>query len=242
MRYNLFYHGFINKVSILNIDEYTLNYILKIFKNGGGYFLISGKYYSLASVKIIEIFENPNEINDNVIKQMAAKESEYYNGSLGEYVSELFLSRLGENVTSKFLKDKLSGNNKIHSNYINANRIEDLKSLSTNYDLNKLIMLCEELNSNFQSKNYFSVAILGRAIIDHIPPIFGLNSFNEVANNYGSKSIKGSLKHLNESMRNISDGILHSHIRKKESLATKEQVNFSQDLDVLLGEIISVLS
>jgi hypothetical protein len=83
--------------------------------------------------------------------------------------------------------------------------------------------------------------MLVRAIIDHVPPMLGHDTFKEVANNYnGTKSFGDSVKHLDESMRKISDSILHTKIRKKEILPTFVQVDFSADLDVLLGEIVRV--
>ena len=114
---------------------------------------------------------------------------------------------------------------------------------SDKYDLCKLIRLCEELNSSYLHKSYFAVAMLTRAIIDHIPLIFNCNNFPEVANNYQcDKSFKKSMQNLQNSLRNISDGILHSHIRNKESLPNETQVNFYSDLDLLLSEIARILS
>lgn len=84
--------------------------------------------------------------------------------------------------------------------------------------------------------------MLCRAIIDHIPPIFNVNTFNEVANNYGSKSFKRNMLNLNNSLRNIADSYLHQTIRKKETLPNKTQIDFKNDLDVLLAEIIRFLS
>jgi hypothetical protein len=104
-----------------------------------------------------------------------------------------------------------------------------------------LIQLCKELNDNFSRKNYLSSAILGRAIIDHIPPIFGFKKFDEVASQYGGQSFKKNVAHLNVSMRSISDRNLHETISKKEVLPNETQINFSQDLDVLLAEIVKKL-
>jgi len=83
--------------------------------------------------------------------------------------------------------------------------------------------------------------MLVRAIADHIPPIFEKSTFTEVANNHGSKSFKESMKNLDNSSRKISDSHLHTQIRKKEVLPNSNQVDFSNDLDVLLGEIYRVL-
>jgi len=125
--------------------------------------------------------------------------------------------------------------------FINSERIEEIKRIkSEKFDYIKLIALCNELNSNYQNKNYLSVAILGRAIIDHIPPIFQADNFKVMANNIGSKSLKKNLIHLENSMRNIADNYLHQTIRKKEILPNKTQIEFKSDLDTLLAEIVRI--
>ena len=102
--------------------------------------------------------------------------------------------------------------------------------------------MCEELNRCAENDCVLATAMLTRAIIDHVPPIFNAKSFDEVANNYrGSKSFKESMKHLSTSARSIADGHLHVQIRKKEVLPTRRQVDFSHDIDVLLGEIVRIL-
>jgi len=127
-------------------------------------------------------------------------------------------------------------------NFVNQNRIKELKTIkSGDFDVSKLVRLCEELNTAFSLENFLSTAMLVRAIADHIPPIFGKTSFTEVANNHGSKSFKDSIKNLDNSSRKISDSHLHTQIRKKEVLPNSNQVDFSNDLDVLLSEIYRVL-
>lgn len=127
--------------------------------------------------------------------------------------------------------------------YVDPGRINELKALkSEEFDLSKLIVLCDELNTAFQSENKYSIAMLTRAILDHVPPIFGCKTFHEVTNNYaGARSFKKSMQHLNDSCRNIADQHLHTQIRKNEVLPTITQVDFSNDLDVLLAEIIRLL-
>lgn len=126
--------------------------------------------------------------------------------------------------------------------YVDLTRIRELEAISSEaFDTTKLVKMCEELNIANINSCYMTIAMLARAIIDHVPPLLGFSTFGEVANNYkGTKSFGDSMKHLEESMRKISDSILHTKIRKKETLPTFVQVNFSADLDVLLGEIIRV--
>ncbi len=136
-------------------------------------------------------------------------------------------------------------NNKENSQemYINETRIQELINISDeNYDLSKLIQILNELNTSYNKNCCISVILLTRALIDHVSPIFGCDKFSEVANNYkGSKSFKESMLNLENSSRKIADQYLHCRIRKSETLPNKTQINFSNDTDVLLGEIVRIL-
>jgi hypothetical protein len=127
--------------------------------------------------------------------------------------------------------------------FVNKTRIDELQSVQNSpFDLCRLIQLCEEINLALKKNSFLTVAILTRAIIDHVPPIFNAKNFNEIANNYNlSKSFKDSMSNLNNSTRKIADSFLHTHIRNKESLPNYTQVNCSQDLDVLLAEVYRIL-
>jgi hypothetical protein len=127
--------------------------------------------------------------------------------------------------------------------YVSFARIAEVKALSSDrWDFAKLVQLCAELNvvTNSGGATY-ATAMLVRAIVDHVPPVFGAKSFSQVAENHGgTTSFKRSMEHLNRSMRNIADGILHEQIRRQESLPSPQQVDFRQDLDRLLGEIVRI--
>lgn len=125
--------------------------------------------------------------------------------------------------------------------FINSGRINSLKELNNqSFDYQKLIKLLEEINHNYSFENFLSVVILSRAVIDHVPPIFGQKTFNEVANNYGNTSFKKNMLHLNNSMRSMADSYLHVPIRKNESLPNENQIDFSREFDFLLAEIIRI--
>lgn len=126
--------------------------------------------------------------------------------------------------------------------YVSLSRIEELRAISSSsWDLTRLIRLCEEINSSFANGNLLATGMLLRAVTDHVPPIFGSKTFNEYANSVEGKSHKGTMQHLQSSLRHIADSFLHGHIRSKEELPTESRVNFRQDLDVLLGEIVRTL-
>lgn len=128
--------------------------------------------------------------------------------------------------------------------FVNLTRIAELQNIkSKEYDLIKLIQLCIELNNASSTNNLFSASLLVRAIIDHVPPIFGFKNFSEVANNYsgGTRSFKKSMQILDNSLRNIADNNIHSQVRNKEVLPTTTQVDFTRELDLLLSEIVRIL-
>lgn len=125
--------------------------------------------------------------------------------------------------------------------YVSTERINELKRISSlNFDLTKLIRLCEELNIAAANDCYYAAGMLLRAITDHVPPVFGYTGFANVASEYGEggEAFKKSMKHLYESLRQIANSYLHIPIRKKEALPNRMQVNYSPDLDVLLAEIV----
>lgn len=141
-----------------------------------------------------------------------------------------------EDKGSQFATDQGRG-------FVDPVRIAELKSVTSDeFDTTRIVQYCVELDSAFRNGSFLAVAALTRALIDHVPPVFSCASFTEVANNYsGSKSFKDSMKHLNSSARSIGDAHLHTHIRRSEILPTATQVNFANDLDVLLSEIVRTL-
>ena len=166
---------------------------------------------------------------------------------LGNLPLELKISQLSAPAKAQN-EAKQSGRKEIKLNttsraYVDPDRINKLKAISSDdFDLSKLVRLCEELNICFAGECYLSMVMLTRAILDHVPPVFSCSSFSEVANNYsGSKSFKSVMLHLDNTSRKISDHYLHTQIRNSEMLPNVTQIDFSNDLDFLLAEILRVV-
>ncbi|HUV07200.1 MAG TPA: hypothetical protein VMX75_05690 [Spirochaetia bacterium] len=157
--------------------------------------------------------------------------------------AENLLKSLNAHPTPPLTTPLHSTNHLMSEPYVDPTRIQELKNITgTRFDLLKLIELCEELNISHSKKVILAIPTLVRSILDHVPPIFGQKSFKEVLNNYsGAKSFKDSMTNLENSSRKIADAFLHTQIRAKESLPTETQVNFKNDLDVLLQEIVRLL-
>jgi hypothetical protein len=127
--------------------------------------------------------------------------------------------------------------------YVDSQRIGELRSVrSQEFDLTKLIQLCEELNRTYGAGCYLATVMLLRAILDHVPPIFDCQSFAQISSNYkGGRSFKEAMASLENSSRRIADGCLHGQIRARETLPNKTQVDFKPGLDLLLAEVVRLL-
>ena len=109
-------------------------------------------------------------------------------------------------------------------------------------DLKKLVKMCEELNDVYARGNFISSALLLRAIMNHVPPVFGVTTFSDVVANAG-RSVKAILTRLNDEARPIAD--LHTHIimRATEQLPTKNQLEpYKAGFEVLIQEVLVRLS
>lgn len=127
--------------------------------------------------------------------------------------------------------------------FVSENRITALRQLeNTRLDPKKLIRLLEEINVAFDNSCYMATAALTRAVMDHVPPVFGSASFAQFAAS-SPKSIKQAMENLQESLRKIADAHLHSPMQAREVIPERQQVvGFQGAVDVLVGEVIRKLS
>lgn len=129
------------------------------------------------------------------------------------------------------------------SEHIDLSRIEDLGRLSTaRFDCARLVAMCKELNDSASRGNAHAVIYLTRAILDHVPPIFGCDSFAEVASNYGGeKSFRRAMERLEKHSRHVADLFLHRMITKSEVRPNMKEVSFDSELNLMLSEVYRIL-
>jgi hypothetical protein len=107
--------------------------------------------------------------------------------------------------------------------------------------LAKVIQFCHEINGTFNSGHFLGTALLIRALINHVPPIFGYERFDQVVSQ-STKSRKELFKPLDDIARDVADLHTHDTIRHKENLPTKRQLEpFKPNVEILLQEIITEL-
>lgn len=194
--------------------------------------------------KAKEVISYIDGIDSVFVKEVTAVSTKNLtNKILIEDWDDLLLSALERLMSKIELTEK---DDELDLIYVSLKRIEELNNLeSEKFDLIKLVQLCKELNDAYRLDNFYTVVVLVRTIINHVPPIFSQNNFASVASQYKSdgnaKSFKESMEHLENSSRKIADSYVHSTIRKQESLPTSVQVDFKQGLDVLLSEVVRIL-
>lgn len=222
---------------------------------------LDGKAIQRAIAKAKHSENIPKEITPRTLRHAYIKHLEFLGIPLASIIFSMKMSLNGgtlefySSLDKKDLKINFSPLDRVileteeiaaNSNdpYISENRISQLTAIKNkNYDLSKLLGMIRELNIAHQHACFISIAAISRSITDHVPPIFNCKNFTEVANNYSgsTSSFKKHMAHIENSMRNIANSHLHTHIRRKELNIEFVQVDFRADLDVLLSEVIRIL-
>jgi hypothetical protein len=124
------------------------------------------------------------------------------------------------------------------SNYIETSLVAALQDCSNKPPI-KLIEHCTSINNSYKKRNYTTVAIVIRGVLDYVPTIFGFANTAQVYSQLsGKKTFKDALKQLDQANRNLADDGLHSPARKDETLkVSKLSVdNLSGNLAIILSE------
>jgi len=251
LKYNIFLQNQYGSSNILNVDRSELEKIIDVYKYGKDSLFIKGKKYLFHKLIEIQIFtfEHEQITSEEDLLGFCKQNNLIDSGifGLGEYLPVKTLQHFGKRITDIFITDNYGCLKEtkievpVKETYVDLDRINEITNLDNDsFDFTKLIAFLKELNSSYFNSSYLSIPLLVRAIIDHIPPIFGKEKFAEVCNNYGSRSFKENMNNLNNSSRKIADSFLHSRIRKQENLPNITQINFRNDLDVLLQEIVRI--
>jgi hypothetical protein len=126
--------------------------------------------------------------------------------------------------------------------FINQAAIDELKDIRVpEHDARKLIRFCEEINSSYAQGNLLAVMLLLRALMNHVPPIFGRRTFKEVVAQ-SRRSVKEILKPLEDIARDIADHHSHATVRHNEPLPSLSQVDpFKPSVEFLVHELATQL-
>lgn len=124
------------------------------------------------------------------------------------------------------------------TSYVDQKIIDDFIKKDDDFDYKKLIRLMSELNSNYASGHPYSVSMLIRGILDHIPPLLGCKTFDEVVSSYpwGKSDVKYMEKLLD--FKNEGHDALHRQISGDADLLEMDAIPSNNRLNRLLQECL----
>jgi hypothetical protein len=127
----------------------------------------------------------------------------------------------------------------LSEHFVSPSLVDQLEAISgSSFHTVKLVCYCRELNSSYFHGNIVACLLLIRTIMNHIPPLFGQHSFEQVAANV-PKSQKDTFTHLQSGVRKLADMYAHTPIRRHESYPTRTQVDpYKAQVEVLLQEVM----
>jgi len=110
---------------------------------------------------------------------------------------------------------------------------------SAQFDIGFLVGMCREINSCFAHSNVVATALLMRAVLNYVPPLFGHETFPQVVANIG-RSLQDSFDHLENGLRKIADFHTHRRIGPTELYPSLAQVEpFKPQFELLLQEVVT---
>src|SRR5215472_6015231 len=97
--------------------------------------------------------------------------------------------------------------------------------------------MCREINSSYSHGNILATALVMRTVLNHVPSVFGHDTFAQVVAGVG-KSLKDSFNHLENGLRKVADFHIHRKIAANESYPTAAQVEpFKPQFELLLQQV-----
>jgi hypothetical protein len=110
---------------------------------------------------------------------------------------------------------------------------------SSKLDVSFLVRMCREVNSSFAHGNLVATALLMRAILNYVPPLFGHETFPQVVAHIG-RSLHDSFDHLENGLRKIADFHTHRRIGRTELYPSLAQVEpFKPQFELLLQQVVA---
>lgn len=88
------------------------------------------------------------------------------------------------------------------------------------WDCTKLLALLGELDDNYRAGNTYAAHALLRAVLDHVPPLFGQSSFAQLVNNHSWGRTDGRYVKRLANFRDQADDVMHRQIARTPCLLT----------------------
>ncbi|MCW5900365.1 MAG: hypothetical protein KIT10_13950 [Flavobacteriales bacterium] len=214
-RFNVFIKTQMRSYSLLDLSRSDLDGIVVAFDSGEADILLDGKKYFIQNIWEIRVYTHDqrekfpgNSLLKFCVENRLAGSNLY---GTEPFVPLKVLDKFGQDVTRSFITGKQGGlklkaSTPADGHYVDLGRLNEIEKLASGqFDFSKLLQLLRELNMAHAHQSLLSIPMLVRAIIDHVPPVFGKSSFAEVCGAYGSKSFKDSMNNLDKSRGHLKN-------------------------------------
>jgi hypothetical protein len=123
------------------------------------------------------------------------------------------------------------------------NRLRELQTglIAERYRPDKLIQLLEELDGCFRLKYAFASHALLRAVMDHVPPVFGCKSFDQVASNLSCSATDKKYLRVLLTFKNQADDVMHRMIGRRPNVLSLDDMPPRAAVNALIGMVVDVL-
>ncbi|MER5449536.1 hypothetical protein ABT065_28520 [Streptomyces sp. NPDC002764] len=131
------------------------------------------------------------------------------------------------------------------NSYVYRGLLDDLEKASrtSTWKVHKLIALCRELNDNYAAGNPYACATLLRAVLDHIPPVFGHRDFKQVAAQHTFAVQRTDKAHAQKlvAFKDIADDALHRPISTTVPVLSMDDLPEPARVNSILQEVVRLL-
>ncbi|WP_129306566.1 hypothetical protein [Streptomyces sp. L2] len=129
--------------------------------------------------------------------------------------------------------------------YVDLALLDDLEQAAagTKWKVHKLIALCQGLNDAYKAGNPYVCAAMIRAVMDHIPPVFGQPDFKQVASQHTFKMKQTDKAHAQflANYKTIGDDVMHRPIGLSVPVITMDDIPTPIRLNAVLREMVTLL-
>ncbi|MFI7299290.1 hypothetical protein [Streptomyces sp. NPDC050121] len=129
--------------------------------------------------------------------------------------------------------------------YVDPGLLKDLDEAAktTRWRVHKLIALCEGLNDAYAAGNPYVCGAMIRAILDHIPPLFGHTDFKVVASQHVFTVKRTDKSHAQKlaAFKDIADDVMHRPIGPSVPRISMDDIPEPVRLNAVLQEVVAIL-
>ncbi|MFE2165434.1 hypothetical protein ACFXB3_10240 [Streptomyces sp. NPDC059447] len=129
--------------------------------------------------------------------------------------------------------------------YVDSGLLDELVEAGrkTTWKVHKLVALCQGLNAAYEAGNPYVCAAMIRAILDHIPPLFGQSDFKQVAAQHPFAMQRTDKAHAQAlaGSKSIGDDVMHRPIGPSVPVVSMGDIPEPVRLNAVLLELLALL-